>query len=241
MSERAAKPKKKPAPRGADKYRDAEIKKIQIAKRWAVDNLGGFDDDTYRDLLQEAGAKRDKDGKYSCTLLDWRGRMAVLKRFEELGWKPLPARKAHTTKLCGEKPGVCRRQADDDQSKMARGIWIELHTLGEVRDPSEKALNGFVKRMTKIADLSWCNFAQKSTIIEALKDMRARTSLKLMKERSLGIYSYAIPEALCAELQVVLRALRIGEQPKDTAVDRLGAAGYQLLCEYKKWEGEKYQ
>lgn len=229
MSERATKPKKKPAPRGADKYRDAEIKKIQIAKRWAVDNLGGFDDDTYRDLLQEAGGKR------SCTDLDWRGRMAVLKRFEELGWKPLPAKGARPA---ADRPS--RRLADDDQSKMARGLWIDLHTLGAVRNSSEKALNSYVLRMTKVADLSWCKDDQKFVVIEALKDWRARTSLQLMKERCLKDYKFDVPAALCSGLQVVLRGLRIGEQPKDSAVDRLGAAGYQMLCEYKKYEGEVY-
>jgi phage gp16-like protein len=229
MVKTTTKPKRKPAPRGAEKYRDAEIKKIQIAKRWAVDNCAGFDDDMYRDLLQEAGGKR------SCTDLDWRGRMAALKRFEELGWKPLPAKGARPA---ADRPS--RRLADDDKSKMCRGLWIDLHTLAAVRNSSEKALNSYVLRMTKVADLSWCSDQQKYVVIEALKDWRARTSLKLMKERSLKDFQFAIPDALCSELQVVLRALRLGEQPKDSAVDRLGAAGYQMLCEYKKWEGEAY-
>jgi len=234
MSERAAKPKKKPAPRGADKYRDAEIKKIQIAKRWACDNLPGFDDDMYRDLLQEAGGKR------SCTDLDWRGRMAALKRFEELGWKPLPAKKAHTVDKIAKGLGVCRKQADDDQSKMIRALWIDLHTLGEVRDPSEKALNSFVKRMTRIADLHWCKDGHKFTVIEALKDMRARRTLTLINAWSLEKYAAPLPESLATELKVVLRPLRIGEQPKDSAMERLGAAGYQLLIDYKLWEAAKY-
>jgi phage gp16-like protein len=229
MTKAATKPRKKPAPRGADKYRDAEIKKIQIAKRWALDNLPGFDDDMYRDLLQEAGGKR------SCTDLDWRGRMAALKRFEELGWKPLPAKKARPAP---DRPS--RRQADDDQGKMIRGLWIDLHALGEVRDPSEKALNSFVKRMTRIADLHWCKDSHKYTVIEALKDMRARRTLTLLKQWS-GLTHGAIPpERLWADLQTVLRGLRIGELPKESAIDRLGSAGYYMLIEYKKWEGEKY-
>jgi phage gp16-like protein len=232
MSERAAKSRKAPATRGANKHRDAEIKKIQIAKRWALANLPGFDDETYRDLLQEAGGKR------SCTELDWRGRMAVLKRFAELGWVAIPAKKAHTTPAPGES--VCRRQADDDQSKMCRGLWIELHTLGEVRNPSEKALNGFAKRMTKIADLSWCKDDQKYVVIEALKDMRARRTLKLMSDRLLKDYQYALPDVLSAALQVVLRGLRIGEQPAESAMKRLGMAGYQLLIDYKRWEAEAF-
>lgn len=220
---------KKPAPRGANKYRDAEIKKIQIAKRWALQNLPGFDDDRYRDILQEAG------GKKSSTELDWRGRMAVLKRFEELGWVPAPAKAARPAP---NRPS--RRQADDDQSKMIRGLWIDLHTLGEVRDPSEKALNSFVKRMTRIADLHWCNDGHKYTVIEALKDMRARRTVTLFQTWIAEKYKMVPPDSLLIELQVVLRALRIGESPKDSAMERLGVAGYNLLVDYKRWEGEKY-
>lgn len=232
MSERAAKTRKAPAPRGANKHRSAEITKIQIAKRWALDNLPGFDDDTYRDLLQEAGGKR------SSTDLDWRGRMAVLKRFAELGWVAIPAKKAHTTPAPGES--VCRRQADDDQSKMCRGLWIDLHTLGEVRNPSEKALNGFVKRMTKIADLSWCKDDHKYVVIEALKDMRARRTLTLMQQWAQKTYNMSLPAALLSDLQVVLRGLRIGEQPAESAMGRLGVAGLQLLIDYKLWEAREY-
>lgn len=221
---------KKPAPRGANKHRDAEIKKIQIAKRWAVDNLPGFDDDTYRDMLQEAGSKAR-----TCTDLDWRSRLAVLVRFEQLGWKPLPAKGARPAP---DRPS--RKQADDDQSKMIRGLWIDLHTIGEVRDSSEKALNSFVKRMTKISDLHWCNDNHKYVVIEALKDMRARRTVTLLKTWATEKHGSAPPESLLAELHIVLRALRIGEQPADTAMQRLGVSGHYLLIEYKLWEAQTY-
>lgn len=240
-------PAQKPTPRGPEKYRAAEIKKIQIAKRWACDNLPGFDDDAYRDLLRECS--KDAMGKAvsSSTDLNWRGRMAVLKRFEELGWEPQPAKGARTFPPPGSGGGqgvvgggISRRQADDDQSRMARGIWIDLHKLGEVRDPSEKALNGFVKRMTGIADLHWCKDRQKYTVIEALKDMRARRTMLIMQKWCMDVYLREIPGELAAKLQTVLRGLRIGEQPRDTSMERLGGAGYRLLVEYKKWEGVAY-
>lgn len=219
----------KPAPRGADKHRDAEIRKIQIAKRWAICNLPGFDDDRYRDLLQEAG------GKDSSTKLDWRGRLAVLKRFEELGWVPLPAKAARPA-----PDRQSRRQAGDDQSKMVRGLWIDLHTLGEVRDASEKALNAYVQRMTRVSDLSWCREPQKYVVIEALKDWRARACLKLLKAWALKVYMRTLPDELSAGLQTVLRGLRLGEIPSDTAIKHAGPAGYQLLIDYKRWEGVTY-
>lgn len=225
------KPAKKPAPRGANKHRAAEITKIQIAKRWAMQNLPGFDDDRYRDILQEAGSKRR-----SSTDLDWRGRVAVLQRFVELGWVPTPAKAARPAP---DRPS--RRQAEDDQSKMIRGLWIDLHTLGEVRDPSEKAMNSFVLRMTRVADLHWVTEYQRSTVIEALKDMRARRTMTIMQKWSMDVYLQPVPEGICGELQVVLRGLRIGEQPKDSAIERLGCAGHQLLISYKRWEAVTYE
>jgi phage gp16-like protein len=220
---------KKPAARGANRYRDSEIKKIQIAKRWALDNLPGFDDDMYRDLLQEAGGKR------SCTELAWPARMAVLKRFEELGWKPLPAKGARPA------PNVpSRRQADDDQSRMIRGLWIDLHTLGEVRDSSEKALNNFVLRMTRVAALQWVTDYQRSTVIEALKDMRARRTLALMNTWMKDQHGTSIPADLVPELMRTLRHLRIGEAPGDRAMNSLGVAAMQLLTGYKLWEAAQY-
>ena len=223
-------PAQKPAPRGADKYRSAEIIKIQIAKRWAIANLGGFDDETYRDMLYEAGG-----GTLSSTELDWRGRMAMLKRFEELGWTPKPAKAARPA---SGRPS--RRQADDNQSRMIRGLWIELHTLGEVRNASEKALTSFVKRMTRIADLHWLSDHHKNVVIEALKDMRARRTVALLTAWVVKHYEMPPPESWLPDLQVVLRGLRIGEHPEDSAEKRLRLALYTLLISYKDWEGQTY-
>ncbi len=153
------KPAKKPAPRGANKYRAAEITKIQIAKRWAMATLPGFDDDRYRDILQEAGSK-----KRSSTDLDWRGRMAVLQRFEELGWVPTPGKAAKTN----------RRLADDPQSAMLRALWIQLHQAGKVRDPGEGALCAFAKRMTRKDALQWLSDRDVTVVKKALVDWLER-------------------------------------------------------------------
>ncbi len=57
---------------------------------------------------------------------------------------------------------------------MIRGIWIELHEIGAVRDPSEKALASYVKRMTTVAALQWLDVKQAQLVIEALKKWRKR-------------------------------------------------------------------
>ncbi len=57
---------------------------------------------------------------------------------------------------------------------MIRGLWIELHEAGKVRDPSEKALGAYVFRMIRNSALQWCSTADKTVIIEALKKWLAR-------------------------------------------------------------------
>ena len=160
---KAATPKKKP-PKGYDKFRGPELAKIHIGKADLK-----LDDDTYRDILREAGKVE------SAADLDWKGRAAVLARFKELGWKATAAKKA-------TRPGKPNRPlADDAQSKMIRGLWIELHQLGAVRDSSEEALAKFAKRHTRVDTLQWASAENASKVIEALKDWRDRTLAKKPK------------------------------------------------------------
>jgi phage gp16-like protein len=70
-------------------------------------------------------------------------------------------------------PGT-RRMASDPQSKLIRHLWLRLHGIGVVRDPSEEALAHYVEGQTKVADLHWLDNRQASTIIEALKSWIAR-------------------------------------------------------------------
>ncbi|WP_298437993.1 gp16 family protein [Geobacter sp.] len=133
-----------------DKFRREELAKIHIGKSQL--RLG---DEVYRDILWQAGRVE------SSADLDWQGRQAVLERFKELGWQP---------KHKGKTPGKPSRiLADDPQSKKIRALWLELHAAGRVRDPSEKALASYVKRMTGVAALQWLRGDQASTVIEALK------------------------------------------------------------------------
>lgn len=158
--------KKKTPAKGYDKFRPEELAKIHIGKADLK-----LDDDTYRDILREAGKVE------SAAALDWRGRAAVLARYKELGWKPRHAGKKTT------KPNPPSRPlADDPQAKMMRGLWIELHQLGAVRDPSESALAAFAKRLTRVSALQWLRVDQASKVIEALKDWRTRSMLQNQKE-----------------------------------------------------------
>lgn len=134
--------------------RKADLAKIHIARQQI-----GKSEDEYRDLVFGMFGKR------SAADLDWRGRFKLLERLKTLGFKPRPARKAKSERL-----------ANDAQSSMVRGLWIELNRLGAVRDPSEVALGAYVKRMTRVERLEWLNGRQFETVIESLKKWRDRVS-----------------------------------------------------------------
>lgn len=135
----------------------------QIIKIHALKGSLKLDDDTYRDILSGYGVKTST--KLSIVkadqLIDDLTKKAVAAGVWE---KRKPAAKAKTRKL-----------ADDDQSKMIRGIWIELAGMtGGVRDSSEAALESYCKRMTGIQKLQWLDVKQAQLVIEALKKWRKR-------------------------------------------------------------------
>jgi len=134
------------------------VQKVKIAQKQL-----GLDDDTYRDLLQS----ENKAGHRSAALLKSWELENVLKRLGKLGFKVKPPKQAGT-----------RPQADDHQCKMIRGLWLELHQIGKVRDPSERALVNYAKGQFKTTDgieaLQWLNGYQKQRLIEQLKKWVAR-------------------------------------------------------------------
>jgi len=135
----------------------------QIIKIHALKGSLKLDDDTYRDILGGYGVKTST--KLTIVKADQLIDDLVKKATAAGVWeKRKPAAKAKAT----------RTLADDDQSRMIRGIWIELHHLGAVRDSSEKALASYVKRMTNVAALQWLDVKQAQLVIEALKKWRKR-------------------------------------------------------------------
>ncbi len=124
--------------------------KLHIAKKELE-----LTDDIYRDILREATGK-ESSAKMTLAMIN-----RCLDRMAELGWKV-------------KSKNQTRKPADDDMSRMIRGLWIELHEAGKVRDPSEKALGAYVLRMSRKSALQWCSVADKTVIIEALKKWLAR-------------------------------------------------------------------
>lgn len=130
--------------------RTRELAQIHIA----IKQLGMSEDD-HRALLSSVC------GVTSAGDLDDAGRRAYLAHLKKLGFRPV--------RRAGE-----RTQADDAQSRKIRALWLTLHTLGAVRNPSESALAAYVERTTRVAALQWLNARQTETVIESLKKWTMR-------------------------------------------------------------------
>ena len=130
------------------------IKLIHVARRELR-----MDDDTYRLLL---AGMTGLDGATSTADLSVPNLLRVLEQLKLRGFKVRPSNQPK------------RPLADDVQSKKIRSLWLTLHELGAVRDPSEAALAKFVLGMTRVAALQWLTTAQASRVIENLKQWLLR-------------------------------------------------------------------
>lgn len=131
-------------------HRRAMLAKVQIARQ----QLRIAEDD-YRQILM------DETGKLSCKDLDESGLAKVLKRMERLGFKAVPK-------------GGKSRVADYPMARKARALWISLHQLGVVRNPSEQAFEAFACRQLHCEVFTWARQSEGYKLIEALKDMAQR-------------------------------------------------------------------
>lgn len=141
----------------AEQIVQAQRRKKLIAKVKIAQKQLGMDDETYRDFLQGETKKRS-----STDLKVWELEN-VLKALRAKGFKGLK----------GTRP-----QANDDQSRLIRSLWLQLHDAGKVRDSGERALVHWVRGQFKNSDgieaLQWLSVRQKRRIIEQLKQWLAR-------------------------------------------------------------------
>ena len=144
------------------------IKLIHVGRREL-----SMDEDTYRAIL------KDKTGHASAADCSMPQLERLLGHLKSAGFK------VQVRASAGAKcKGGSRAMADDDQSRMIRGIWLELHGMAIVRDPSEAAMASFVCRHTKIEALQWLSSKQASSVIEHLKKWRNR----ILNERTRALW-----------------------------------------------------
>ena len=65
---------------------------------------------------------------------------------------------------------AAKQQAASPKERLAYFLWAQLHRAGVVRDPSRPALGAFVKRITGVDALRFCNAEQLDAVIKALRD-----------------------------------------------------------------------
>lgn len=145
-----ARPQGRPAQFVAsDQRRRSLIAKVHVARK----ELRLAEDDYRAVLIRVTG----HDSAKLCTNAEL---TAVVEKF---------ARQGFTAKASG-KPA----QADHPSARKARALWISLHQLGAIDNPSEHALEAFAKRQLGVTKLAWANQSLAYRLIEGLKAMAER-------------------------------------------------------------------
>ena len=135
------------------------IRLIHVAKR----DLS-MDDDTYRAILQRIG-KKASSADLTIPELE-----KVLEHLKRSGFKV-----RSKAKPAQAKPS--RPLAQDGESKKIRALWLFLHELGAVKNPSEEALATYVKRIAGVDALQWVSGEQAERLIETMKKWAMRRAL----------------------------------------------------------------
>ncbi len=174
--------------------RNPRLAKIHIARKELR-----LDDGAYRAiLLRLTGQTSSAD----CTdaQLD-----RVLDEFKAKGWKPsvVAGSAAPAPRPSDRRP----RPASHPAAGKARALWISLHRLDVIRDPSEAGLEAFARRQLKVERLQWADQGQVYKLIEALKAMATRAG---WSQDVAGVPVERQGEVLRARLEALL-ASRIAE------------------------------
>lgn len=119
-----------------------------------------MDEDTYRQMLQGLTGKASTKG------MDVTQLNRVMESMKSKGFRVKPTGKAKSAIPMDSHP----------QSKKIRALWLEMASMGIVRDSSEQALALWVKRETGISALRWLSNEQASSVIEKLKKWQRRAA-----------------------------------------------------------------
>lgn len=135
------------------------IKLIHVARR-ELERSGRLDEPGYREVLRAASrGKQD-----STATMNYSELKAALERLKGMGFQ------VRRTKSGGTGD---RALTVTPSASKVRALWLFLHVLGEVRDPSERALATYVKRIAHVDDLRWAS-ADVDTLVETLKKWAMR-------------------------------------------------------------------
>lgn len=140
-----------------DARRKSRITLVHVGKR----DLR-LDDATYRAMLQAHGG-HSSTADMSLAELD-----RVLAHMQRSGFRV----KVRAGSGAASTAAPARTMDASATSSKARAMWIMLHDLGVVRDPSEAALTAYCKRVCKVDVLHWVRDAV--PLLESLKGWLSR-------------------------------------------------------------------
>jgi len=126
------------------------IRLIHVARRDLQ-----MDEDTYRAIVAQHAHGKTSSADCDDAELD-----AVLRHLKRAGFK--------VRKPAKSKPRVGRAMDMAAESTKVRALWLLLHQLGAVRDPSEQSMATYVRRQAGVDDLRWAG-AKMYPLIEGLK------------------------------------------------------------------------
>lgn len=164
------------------------VKVIHVARRELQ-----LDEATYRLMLTNV------TGKDSTTAMEPRELRAVVDHLKRKGFK---VRRSGTTSQAGA-PRPDRRQASNPSARKVRALWLFLHALGAVRDPSERALASYVKRIAKVDDLQWADGQALDLLIETMKKWAMRLLPAVIRQLAQQLAEVTDPARMPAALQAL--------------------------------------
>ena len=166
------------------------IRLIHVAKR----DLS-MDDDTYRAILQRIG-KKASSADLTIPELE-----KVLEHLKRSGFK-VRSKSKSVPKPAQAKPS--RPLAQDLESKKIRALWLFLHELGAVKNPSEEALAAYVKRIAGVDALQWISGEQAERLIETMKKWAMRFLPQAVKALVPQVGALQLPDVERGQLNAVL-------------------------------------
>ncbi|MGB3167122.1 MAG: regulatory protein GemA [Alteraurantiacibacter sp.] len=186
----------------SDQHRRSMLAKVHIAKK----QLQLTDDDYRQIVFEETG--RTSAGDCSEAQLE-----KVIGRFRRQGFRPVPAKRK-------------TRTATHPVALKARAMWISLHQLGVVQNPSDQALEAFAKRQLGCDRLVWARQSHGYRLIEALKAMAERAGWRQREGDGGALSPLRLREALCMAILAKLKAAGVADDrwTLETAAFRLTGA-----------------
>ena len=184
-------------------YRNKLITLVHVAKRDMA-----LDEEAYRAILVAQG------GGDSLSAMPIDSIDKVLKYMKAQGFR---LRKTKTD----------RKQAVGKDASKARALWLFLHELGVVRDPSEAALTAYVQRIAKVDDVQWMRGSRISggkwkdrdyLVIESLKKWAMRflpAAIRPLKEEAQQRYK----AGQMTDVQIESAAMAFDRQLVDAGFD----------------------